>query len=199
MIRSGFSLVDLDEKTVAALRVRAPQMPTEGFHYAVSRFIAPAENVTPKQVRDELGGKDSTSKLEGIPELAAQLQSALNKRGLAASELLTMNEHKHGVAGLTKRLERDLREFLDLCEMARREAAAAVRPGRKVDANTELVRDLARALRLEGAEPDASQAGPLVQAFDLAHRVARQKGLDCVAPADCADTVAKALRVLGKE
>jgi hypothetical protein len=202
MTKGAFPLIELDEATIAALQKRAPAMPLEGFRYAVSRFVAPSDNVTPMQVRDELGGKDSRAtlaKLDGLPEQAARLQAALKERSLGASELLTVFEHRHGIAGLTERLERDLAEFLDLCEMARREAAGAVKPGRKPDANTELVRDLARALRIEGACPDASQGGALVQAFDLARQTARRRGTKCDEIADCAATVSKALDVLGKE
>ena len=202
MTKGAFPLVELDETTIEALRRRAPVMPLEGFRYAVSRFLAPSDNVKPKQIRDELGGKDAlstVSKLDGLPELAARLLASLNQRSLGASELLTLIEHRHGCAGLTERLAGDLEDFLDLCEMARRDASAAVKPGRKPDANTELVRDLARALRQVGVQPDATKGGALVQAFDIAHRAARRRGAKCDDMADSADTVSKALDVLAKE
>lgn len=202
MSKGAFLLVELDEATIQALRNRAPSMPLEGFRYAVSRFLAPSDNVTPKQIRDELGGKDAPStlsKLDGLPELAARLQSSLNQRSLGASELLTLIEHRHGSVGLTERLARDLADFLDLCEMARRDASGAVKRGRKAEANTELVRDLARALREVGLSPDASEGGELVQAFDIAQRAARRHGAECDEIKDSAATVSKALAVLGKE
>ena len=83
MTKGAFPLVELDETTIEALRRRAPVMPLEGFRYAVSRFLAPSDNVKPKQIRDELGGKDALStvpKLDGLPELAARLLASLNKR-----------------------------------------------------------------------------------------------------------------------
>lgn len=202
MAKGGFQVVELDSTTLAELDERARDFPLDGFQYAVSRFLSQNEIATPREVRDDLGGKSggpTASKLEGIPAIAGKFGKALSRRSIAVSQQLTQIEHRYGEAGLVCRIERDLERFLDLCEMARREAELEVRPGRAPDKNTELVRDLARALRLTGIDPDASQGGPLVQAFDIAHAFARKQNSATKQVKDTEGTVRKALAVLGKE
>jgi hypothetical protein len=77
--------------------------------------------------------------------------------------------------------------------MARRDAEGLVTIGRSLSPNTQLVRDLARGLRMAGGAVDARPNGELVQSFWLALRVA---GKDV---ADPAGTVKSALRTIGKE
>jgi hypothetical protein len=196
--KGAFWHLEMDDDTLSALLARAPEMPLDGFIYAVSRYVAPSDKVTPEQVRYELGGRDAEP-LRGIASKAAALQEALSERSLGASDYLTMCAHRYGRADLPDRLQRDLRSFLDLCEMARRDANAAIRPGRNLDANTELVSDLAGALRGAGKPADARDDGSLVQAFDIAQTFARRVQPKVKRVSDPAGTVRKALAVLRKK
>lgn len=192
MAKSAFQQLTLDEDTMAALIGRAPDLPLDAFIYAVSRYVAPDDKVTPEQVRYELGGRDAEP-LRGVASRAAALQGALSDRSQGASDFLVLAAHRHGMPSLVSELRDNLSRFLNLCEMARREADAAVHPGRKYDANTELVADLANGILEAGKVPDAKDGGSLVQAFDIAQAVARKELPGFQRVNDPAGTVRKAL------
>jgi hypothetical protein len=175
---------EIPQSYLDELSAKAPSIPLAMFRFAVSRYIDGDTADKPATVRDEL---------DTLADASIRLAAMIAELSLAASEKLALAELRHGCEGLGERLKADLRSLMGIAEMARRDAEGLVTIGRSLSPNTQLVRDLARGLRMAGGAVDARPNGELVQSFWLALRVA---GKDV---ADPAGTVKSALRTIGKE
>lgn len=175
---------EIPQRYLADLKAKAPSLSPTMFRFAVSRYIEGDGEAKPATVRDEL---------DRLADAAISLTIMLDELSLAASDSLAIREALHGCEGLPKRLTGDLRTLMGIAEMARRDAEQHVSVGRSLSPNTQLVRDLARGLRMAGATVDARPNGELAQAFGIAISVAGREVADPVA------TVKSALRTLGKE
>lgn len=175
---------EIPQRYLADLTARAPSMPLAMFRFAVSRYMDGDTDDKPATVRDEL---------DRLADASIRLSTLLGELSLTASDSLAAREVKHGCAGLSQRLRDDLRALMGVAEMARRDVEQSVSVGRGLSPNTQLVRDLARGLRMNGATADDRPNGELVQAFGIALSVAGKQ------VADPAGTVKSALHTLGKE
>lgn len=154
---------EIPQKYLSELSDKAPSMPLAMFRFALSRFMEGYENERPATVRDEL---------DRLADASAHLTVMLGELSLTASDKLAISEHRHGRAGLSDRLRADLRDLMGMAEMARRDAEQGVSTGRTLSANTRLVADLARGLRVGGGQVDDRPQGELVQAFGIALSIA---------------------------
>lgn len=175
---------EIPDRYLADLSARAPSLPLAMFRFSVSRYIDGDTDDKPATVRDEL---------DTLADASIRLAALIQELSLTASDKLAIAELRHGCEGLSQRLTADLRRLMSLAEMARRDSEQGVSVGRALSPNTQLVRDLARGLRMAGAAVDARPNGELVQAFGIALSVAGRTVADPVA------TVKSALRTLGKE
>jgi hypothetical protein len=81
----------------------------------------------------------------------------------------------HGALDLRRDTKANLDALCNVAEIARREAENAVSRGNNWAANTHLVADLVRGLRIGGGEIDTRPQGQLVLAFGIALEIAGKR------------------------
>jgi hypothetical protein len=184
---------DIEQKYLDQLAKYVPQMPVALFKCAVSNYLAPPEerDPLPSKVRDEL---------DKVVIAASELSQMLSDLSFPGTDALDDEARRIAPDGLRLRLKGDLDALFWAAEMARRGAEAKV--GTKPPSRTTgLVADLARGLRIGGADVDAKPQGPLVLAFGIALEFLRTRASDpekIKGDKDMPGTVAAALKTLGK-
>lgn len=185
---------DIEQKYLDELARRVPEMPIALFRCAVSNYLAPPEerDPLPSKVRDEL---------DKVVIAASELSQLLSSLSFPATDALDSEARRMAADGLRLRLKGDLDALFSAAEMGRRSAEAKVGtkpPGK----TTELIADLARGVRVGGADVDARPQGPLVLAFGIALEFLRTRVSDpkeIKGGKDMPGTVARALETLGKD
>jgi hypothetical protein len=184
MDRRPFPLAQIDKKALAELQLRVPDFPKVAFRAAVSRYLHMRDDPdpTPASMRDEL---------DTLVEKAMVLGYALASKSGSLRNYLHKREKSYGAPGLSDRLATDLMSFMEIAEVARRDAETFARPGVAVSPRTELIRDLSTALRAVDLPVSAKAQDRLTLTFCIALRAAGEQPLS-----DPARTVKSALATI---
>jgi len=158
----GIWIRDIDPKYLKQLAKYAPAMPVAMFEYAVSKFLE-GERPSSTALRDELAAL-----IAAADELAVKVSSLT----WPATDALDEAAREFGMGALRRETKAKIDALSNAAEVARREAESAVSHGNNWSLNTHLVADLARGLRVGGAEVDSRPQGQLVLAFGIAHEIA---------------------------